>query len=97
MSVMVISKRVFRINNTEKLVPLLKKLRIISEKQPGYISRITYSRLNDPGECVVVSKWETADDWSNWMNTKETREIQWQIDSLLGEKTTFEIYKPEDF
>lgn len=97
MNVMVISKRVFRVEHIEKLALLLQKLRDISEKQPGFISRTTYSKLNDPGEYIVISKWETADAWGNCMSLKEAREIQWQIDSFLGERTVFEIYKAEDF
>lgn len=97
MNVMVISKRVFRVKHRDKLAPLLQKLRDISEKQPGFISRTTYSKLNDPGEYIVVSKWETADAWGNCMGLKEAKEIQWQIDSLIGERTSFELYKAEDF
>lgn len=96
MNVMVISKRVFRVEHIEKLTPLLQKLRDISEKQPGFISRTTYSKLNDPGEYIVISKWETADAWGNCMTLKEVREIQWQIDTFLGERTIFEIYKAMD-
>ncbi len=97
MSVMVIIKRVFRMDHSKNLVPLLKELRNKSEKQPGFISRTTYSKLNDPGEYIVINEWETANDWINWMNQDEARDLQWQIDSLIGEKTTFEMYKPEDF
>ena len=95
MSVMVIIKRVFRMEHTEKLQPLLKELRVQSKKQPGYISRKTYSKLSDPGEYIVITEWETADDWINWMNHKKARNLQWKIDSLIGEKTFFEVYKPE--
>jgi len=97
MSVMVIIKRVFRMDHSKKLVPLLKELRNKSEKQPGFISRTTYSKLNDPGEYIVINEWQTANDWINWMNQDEARDLQWQIDSMIGEKTTFEMYKPEDF
>jgi len=97
MSVMVIIKRVFRMDHSEKLVPLLRELRKKSEKQPGFISRTTYSKLNDPGEYIVINEWETADDWINWMNHDEARDLQWRIDSLIGERTSFEVYKPEDF
>lgn len=97
MNVMVISKRVFRVNHIDKLLPLLQKLRDITEKQPGFISRTTYSKLNDPGEYIVVSKWKTADAWGNCMSLTEAKEIQWQIDSLIGERTSFELYKAEDF
>jgi heme-degrading monooxygenase HmoA len=84
-------------DHSKNLVPLLKELRNKSEKQPGFISRTTYSKLNDPGEYIVINEWETANDWINWMNQDEARDLQWQIDSLIGEKTTFEMYKPEDF
>jgi len=97
MSVMVIIKRVFRMHQTDKIIPLLKDLRVKSEKQPGFISRTTFSKMSDPGEFIVINEWETADDWMNWMNQKEARDLQWQIDSLIGEKTIFEVYRPEDF
>lgn len=96
MSVMVIIKRVFRMDKTEELVPLLKKLRTLSKKQPGFISRTTYSNVNDPGEYIVTTEWKTVDDWMQWMNNKKARELQWKIDSIIGEKTTFEVYKPEN-
>ncbi len=97
MGVMVIIKRVFRMDQTEKLVPLLKKLRQKSEVQPGFISRVTYSKMNDPGELIVVTHWETADDWIKWQNNKEAKDLQWQIDSIIGEKTFFEVYTPEEY
>jgi len=97
MSVLIIIKRVYRMDQTKQLVPLLKELRTESEKQPGFISRTTYSKLNDPGELVVIMEWETADDWIKWMDLKEAKSLQWQIDSIIGEKTFFEVYKPEDF
>lgn len=97
MYVKVISRRVFRVSHREKLVPLLKSLRASAERQPGFISRATFSKLNDPGEFIVMSEWETADDWAEWMGRKEVRDIQWQIDSLIGEKTFFDVYREEDF
>ncbi len=97
MSVMVIIKRVFRMDQTEELVPLLKELRQRSAEQPGYVSRTTYSKKNDPGELIVVTHWETADDWTKWQNHKKAKELQWRIDSIIGEKTIFEVYTPEDY
>lgn len=97
MSVLVISKRIFRMDQTKRLVPLLKALRVEAEKLQGFVSRTTYSKMNDPGECIVISAWETADQWSKYMNQKEVKDLQWQVDSLIGEKTVFEIYQPEEF
>ncbi len=97
MQVKIISRRLFKLNHKEELIPLLKKLRELAEKQQGFISRGTYSSLNDPGEYIVISEWETADQWIEWMNLEEIRAIQGDIDSLIGEKTFFDVYKPEPF
>ena len=45
----------------------------------------------------MTMEWETADDWIKWMDHQDAKDLQWQIDSLIGEKTLFEVYKPEDF
>lgn len=97
MSVMIVIKRVFRMDQTGQLLPLLKELRTKSEKQPGYISRTTYSKVNDPGELLVIAEWETMDDWMAWMSKKEAKDLQWKIDHIIGERTIFEVYKPEDY
>ena len=49
MPVMVISRRMFKIEQREKLIPLLQQLRNHAKKQKGFISRATYSSINDPG------------------------------------------------
>jgi heme-degrading monooxygenase HmoA len=97
MSVMVIIKRVFRMDKTKQLKPLLKELRKKSQKQPGFLSRTTYSNVGDPGELIVLSEWESMEDWMRWMENKEAKELQWKVDSIIGEKTSFEIYRPEEY
>ncbi|WP_028582368.1 antibiotic biosynthesis monooxygenase family protein [Desulfogranum japonicum] len=97
MHVKVISRRLFRISQKEKLVPLLQSLRKSAEQQDGFISRSTYSNMNDPGEYIVISEWKTADNWTKWMQKEEVQKLQWEIDSILGERTFFDVYIPEDF
>ena len=97
MYVKVISRRVFRLSEKDTLTPLLKELRKSAEREKGFISRTTYSSLNDPGEVIVISEWKAADDWIEWMNKKKVKKIQWEIDSVIGEKTFFDVYRPEDF
>jgi heme-degrading monooxygenase HmoA len=97
MYVKVISRRLFRISKKEKLIPLLQSLRKSAEKEKGFISRSTYSSMNDPGEYIVISEWETADDGIRGINKKKVQQLQWDIDSILGEKTLFDVYLPEDF
>ena len=97
MYVKVISRRSFRLSEKDSLTPLLEKLRKSAESEKGFISRTTYSSLNDPGEVIVISEWKNADNWIEWMNKKRVKKLQWKIDSLIGEKTFFDVYRPEKF
>lgn len=97
MSVTVISKRVFTLKHKEKIIPLLKQLRNHAKKQKGFISRATHKSLNNPDEHVVISLWKTVGHWEKWMAKKKTCRLQGDIDSMIGEKTVFDIYEPDKF
>lgn len=97
MNVKIISRRIFRTNKKDKLIPLLKKLRKSAEKQKGYIARASYSCLSDPDQYLVISDWESVEHWEKWMGKKKTKKIQGDIDSLIGEKTFFDVYVEENY
>lgn len=97
MAILVISRRVFQMKHHEKLIPLLEALRQDAAKQEGFESRKTYSSVNSPGEYMVISEWQSVDHWNVWMKKSKTRELQGQVDSLIGERTVFDIYQPEEF
>ena len=94
MSVHVMSKRKFQIEETEKMISLLAELSSCSKEQPGHISRETLRSLDNPGEYLVRGEWETAEYWDKWLHSKERRDIQGKIDSIIGEKTFFEVFEP---
>lgn len=75
-----------------ELMELLKKLRSMTLSQPGYISGETLKRLDQPGGCVVISIWNSHEDWKNWMNNPQRIEVQKEIDDFLGSATEYEVY-----
>lgn len=81
-------------NHPEELVPLMAQLSDRARQQEGYISTDTLQSTDNPDEYLVVSKWETEEDWQKWFGSKERRDIQGEIDSLIGERTFYEIFKP---
>ena len=93
MSIQVIIKRKWQTNNPEALFPLLTEIRSLAQKQPGYISGETLRSLDDPEDYMVISQWETVDDWQKWLQTKERRDLQGRVDSLIGERTFYEIFE----
>ena len=94
MPIQVIIKRKWETDKPEALFPLLTELRSLAEKQSGYISGETLRSLDDPDKYLVFSKWETVDDWKHWLQSKERRDLQGEVDSLIGERTFYEIFEP---
>jgi heme-degrading monooxygenase HmoA len=93
MPIKVMIKRKWQVDKPEELLPLLTELRSRAKEQPGYISSETLRSLEDPEDFLVISRWETADDWKKWLHSKEKRDIQGKVDSLIGEKTFYEIFE----
>jgi heme-degrading monooxygenase HmoA len=77
----------------EALRALINELRSLTMGQPGYIAGETLQRVDQPGESLVVAKWQSVDYWQQWEQSKARSEIQGKIDRLLGEETIYEIYE----
>jgi heme-degrading monooxygenase HmoA len=93
MAVKIFIKRSIPPDQFGQLMPLFKNLRSLAMGQPGYISGETLHSLHNPGEIVVISTWQTVENWRSWVAHKERLKIQGQIDMLLGEKTEYEVYQ----
>lgn len=92
MTVKIVIKRTVPKDREAELLPLIKELRILTTRQEGYISGETLQRIDKPGETVVVSTWETVEDWNRWVNSQDRARLQNEIDGLLGKETKYEIY-----
>jgi heme-degrading monooxygenase HmoA len=92
MAVKILIKRTVTESSIEKLDYLLRRMRGVCLIQPGYISGQTLKRLDKPGEFLVISVWESLEDWENWFESTARNEIQFEIDDLLGDETRYEIY-----
>jgi heme-degrading monooxygenase HmoA len=81
-------------NQPDKLVPLLQDMNRRARQQPGYVSTNTLQSKEDPDDYMVVSVWESEDDWKAWFVNPERKTIQDDIDSLIGERTFYEVFEP---
>lgn len=92
MTVKIVIKRKVPADREKELLPLIKELRIATTQQAGYISGETLRRIDKPGETVVISTWETVEDWNRWVNSPKRSVLQAKIDTLLGQETEYKIY-----
>ena len=93
MSVKVAIRRVVPKDKESKLQPLLIKMRALATAQPGYISGETLRNMDREEEFIVVSTWQSVDDWNRWLSNKQRIEIQEKLEALLGEKTEYSPYE----
>ena len=80
-------------DKTDDLKVLINQLRGMTMGTPGYIAGETLKRVDNPGESLVVTKWQSEFYWEQWLQSKERAELQNKIDRLLGEPTQYEIYE----
>ena len=96
MAVRVMIKRRVPPDKAGELHGLITELRSMASRQPGYISGETMRNIKDPNEYLVISTWETLEDWNNWIATRKRQELQGMIDALIGRETVYEIYDYPD-
>ena len=92
MAVKIMIKRTVPRDKAKDIVPLFRELRALAMNQPGYISGETLKKLDSPDEFLVISTWQSSQDWEKWQLSEERTKIQARIDSLLGGKTEYEIF-----
>jgi heme-degrading monooxygenase HmoA len=95
MAVKIIIKRRVPESLATQLRPLLIKLRNLAMNQPGYITGETLKRIDRPGQNLVISTWNSMEEWRQWAVNSERESVQAQIDALLGQPTEYEIYSSE--
>jgi len=93
MAIHVVIKRKYKVSNPEKLIPLLNELNERAKSQEGYISTKTLQSIENNDDYLVISKWKTEENWQAWFKSKERRNLQGNVDSLIGERTFYEIFR----
>lgn len=93
MAVKVLIKRKVSADTSKELDLLLRQLRALTLNQRGYISGETFTRLDQEGVSLVISTWQTLDDWRNWWLSDERKALQNKIDTLLNTPTEFEVFE----
>jgi heme-degrading monooxygenase HmoA len=74
------------------LLGLFRQMRALATVQPGYISGETLKSLDEPDVYLVISTWQSVEDWNTWLISKERQDIQAKIDEHLGGKTQYRAF-----
>lgn len=74
------------------ILPLFRQMRSHATQQPGYVAGETLKSKDRPDVYMVISTWQTPEDWEQWLLSKTRQGIQSQVDEVLGGKTEYEMF-----
>lgn len=92
MAIRVIIDRRVKKGKATELSKLLRELRSKAMPAKGYISGETLRALDDPQNYIVITTWQSVDDWRAWEKNRERKKIQAKIEKLMARPTRAKIY-----
>ena len=92
MAVKILIKRNVPQDKAREMIRLFRQMRSLATEQSGYISGETLKSLDRPDLFLVISTWQSSEDWEKWLLNEGRQKIQKEIDELLGGKTEYEMY-----
>lgn len=73
--------------------PLLIELHQNAKKSSGYISGESLVSNAAPEERLVISSWESAEDWETFLKKDVVAELHDKVDQIIGRDTMYQVYK----
>jgi heme oxygenase (mycobilin-producing) len=92
MAVKIFIRRSVPQDKAKKMIPLFRQMRASAATQPGYITGETLRSMDNPEEFMVISTWQSSEDWNKWLKSEDRNKVQNKIDELLGGETAYEIF-----
>ena len=92
MTVRVVIEREVEPGQEARLLHLMMQARAKAIKAQGYISGETLRALDNPNKFLVLSNWNSAQDWKAWEKDTERAKLQMEIASLLLGREKCTIY-----
>ncbi len=97
MLVHVYIKRHIKEGKEKEFFPLLRKLRSQAMHQKGYISGQTLINTDNPEVILVVSSWQTMEDWQQWKDNPTRKEFDDHLEKMQKAPTAYESYAYSKF
>ena len=92
MAVKIFIRRTIPQDKAKKMIPLFRQMRASAATQSGYITGETLRSMDKPEEFMVISTWQSSEDWNKWLKSDDRNQVQSKIDELLGGETDYEIF-----
>jgi len=92
MAVRIIIDRKVKKGKESDFARMLRELRSKAIPSKGYISGETLRAHDDSHNYIVISTWQSLEDWRKWEKQPERKKIQARIEKLMARPTKTKIY-----
>ncbi|NIQ38518.1 MAG: antibiotic biosynthesis monooxygenase [Proteobacteria bacterium] len=92
MAVKVIIERKVKEGKQYEMMNLMRELRTSALFRKGYISGETLHSRDDPSKYIVISNWQSVEDWEAWQKHPERHEINKRCEPLLASPESYGVY-----
>lgn len=83
----------YKVKSYKNLEPILMKLRSHAMQYPGFVSAESLVSEVDSSVVVMMSTWETIENWSMWAKSRITQDLLRQAEVFLKEKPRITAYR----
>ncbi len=71
----------------------LNRLSLLASSHTGYISGETLVSADEINDLMIISTWQSIEDWKSFLDLAESRELHGMVDILLGAETVHRVYR----
>lgn len=93
MTIKVIIKRKFKDGLLREAAKMLIEARNYAMQEDGYISSETLSNCDNPNEIVVLSMWESRQDWWRYKDSRDRQDLEKRFEEMLEDGTLTTAYE----
>jgi len=92
MAVKVLIKRRFKEGKAKEVFALLNKFRAEAMVQTGYITGESLISMDDPRKILVISTWQSMENWLDWKENPERKANEAKLQPYLEDPSEYEAY-----
>lgn len=83
----------FRALSCKDLEPILMQLRSHAMQYPGYVGAENLVSDENFSIVIMISTWETIDNWRTWVESSRTRELLQQARAVVMKAARITVYR----
>jgi len=83
----------YKVKSYKDLEPVLMKLRSHAMQYPGFLSAESLVSEVDSSVVVMISTWETIENWKIWVQSRITQDLLRQAEAFLKDKPRITAYR----